>query len=461
MNTDKLNSLALIHLVTALAFLLIAMALGVVGRLAISDASLLSPTVFYQIITAHPLVMVTGWGTMLLVGVMVYISPIIASRPLHSFKLANWVYWLLVIGTILILVGGSTARYTAFPPLRHSLLTMLGLVLCLVGVALHCFNIVKTLSGQKAGKRHPAVYYYIAGAVLGFLYLAIAGVAQLIPSLSGGFGQQVWLDPLISKYAIWFGLHSYVNQMINVVVLGTLYVAIPLLVGKEIYSAKGAVWALGLYLIINVLAFPHHMLMDPIPLWQKVFAQYFTWMLAITTVLSVYNLLKTSFGGKPWGIAMKFIVAGILGYVIEGAIGIFHSTLVINVMAHNTQAIIGYVHAVFLLYITNCGIGALYALVPMIRGVSLYSEKLGSIHFWTTQTGMLGMVAVLLIAGYLGMPRNIINFDPAFAPWMNLAAAFAVAIFAAQLVFAYNLLMTLVARPMPTVKAEATSTGHA
>jgi heme/copper-type cytochrome/quinol oxidase subunit 1 len=195
-NVDNGNQLVLTYLITSVAFFLIAALLGVFGRLAIAEPSLMSPQLFYQIITAHPLVMATGWGTLLLMGICIFLIPLLTGRPLYSWRLARITYWCMTVGALLILLGGSTARYTALPPLQHTLGTVLGLVVCLVGVVLYCVNVVKSIVGAPGGERHPSLYYFAAGAILGLVYLTIAGVTQAIPTIFSTFGHPVRCHPL-------------------------------------------------------------------------------------------------------------------------------------------------------------------------------------------------------------------------------------------------------------------------
>ncbi len=451
---------------TAIMFFIIGTFLGFLGRWAVSNPGMMENITFYRIVTHHPYILVTGWTTMLFMALTNYLTPLVTRRPMFSETAAEVAYWLTTIGTFLLVLGvipgfnGSYARYSALPPLYHPFFpTMLGLCICLVAVFVYGTNVLKTFMSIPEGEhKHTATWYFTMGAILGILFLTMAGVPFLLQSLVGLLSAEgdiaYSLDPLISKHLIWWGLHSYVNQMINVTNLGMMYVIIPLLVGKAIYSEKGATWGLFLYLIVNNLAYFHHLLMDPILSWQKVLGQLFTWGLGLTTALSIYNLMKTAIGGEKWGLAMKFIIAGLIGFIVEGSIGIFHSTLVVQLFAHNTQAILGYVHAVLFSYITMCGIGALYALIPRIKGVPIYSKALGEIHFWGSNFMVAGMVIVLMVAGYSGMPRNVQEYDPVFSPHMQLATAFSFGLFVSQLIGAYNLFMTALAPATAAEKAK-------
>lgn len=455
-------------------FFLIGTFAGTLGRIAISTPGFMENISFYRIVTHHPLVLVVGWASFAVMGIVQYMMPKVSGKPIYSALTGRATMWLTVMSTILLIsamipgMNGSTARYSALPPLFHPFYpTMLSLCIALTAVIFYGGNILKTFLSLPEDKApHTCCWYFTMSAVLGTLFLGMAGVPLLLQSLVGLFqvdGQDyAWaLDPLVNKHLIWWGLHSYVNQMINIAVLGMLYVAIPMNVKKGIYSEKGATWGLFLYIIVNNVAYFHHLLMDPLPMWQKVAGQLFTWLLGLTTALSVYNLMKTASGGEKWGIPMKFIIGGLIGFIIEGSIGIFHSTLVVNLFAHNTQAILGYVHAVFYGYISMCLLGVIYTLIPAAKGVPIYSEKLGNIHFWATVFNLSGMVIVLMVAGYSGMPRNVQVIDPQWAPHMSLATAFAVGLFSATAIGVYNLVMTAVSSPEESRSTESAVAGAA
>ncbi len=433
------SGLILRSIVTALLFLLIGLSLGFIGRLQVSGHLPADLTLFYKLITAHPLVLFAGWSSLILMGIMYYVVPKLTGRPLWSEKVATVCYWLVTIASIGVIAGGSTARYTALFPLKHTMITMISLALVLVAIFLNFLQIMKTLSGYQ-GPKHPTLYYFSAAVIMGFFTLAIVGVAQLIPV----FFPRVWLDPVSAKHFIWLGLHTFANQWVNVSILGALYFAIPMATGRPIFSEKGAVFGLILYMVFNVVAYFHHLLMDPIPLWQKLFGQYFTWLLLVTSTLTIYNLVKTSMGGK-WNLPMSFYMVGLVSLAIEGLIGAFHGTIVINQLVHNTQAITGYVHIVLFLYVTVCGMGLVYQFLPEITGRELFSERLGQVHLWLTTIGGYGMSLSLLIAGYLNpaMPRVVLKYDPIFQPLMNSASAFSAVLVLGQVIFAYNMYRTL------------------
>ncbi len=435
-------------------FFLVGTFAGMLGRIAVSTPGFMENVTFYRIVTHHPLVLVVGWASLAVMAIVHFSMPLVSGKEIYSGITGKATMWLTIMSAAMLVMAmipglnGSTARYSALPPLFHPFFpTMLSLCIALTAVIFYGGNILKTFLSLPEDKTpHTSCWYFTMSAVLGTLFLGMAGVPLLLQSLAGlyqtdGLDYAWALDPLVNKHLIWWGLHSYVNQMINIAVLGMLYVAIPLNVKKGIYSEKGATWGLFLYIIVNNMAYFHHLLMDPLPMWQKVVGQVATWFLGLTTALSVYNLMKTASGGEKWGVPMKFIVAGLIGFVIEGSIGIFHSTLPVNIFAHNTQAILGYVHAVFYGYISMCLIGVLYTIVVHIKG-SLYSEKLGNIHFWSTIFNLTGMVVVLLVAGYSGMPRNVQVIDPYYQPHMALATAFAVGLFASSAVGVYNLYMS-------------------
>jgi cytochrome c oxidase subunit 1 len=86
---------------------------------------------------------------------------------------------------------------------------------------------------------------------------------------------------------------------------------------------------------------------------------------------------------------------------------------------------------------------AVYFLFPILtNGAQMWSEKLANVHFWCHLVGGVGMGAAMGMAGLQGMMRRQYS-QPAFEPYMILAAIAGSLLAVALICFLLNIAMTL------------------
>lgn len=181
-------------------------------------------------------------------GLLYYIVPLIAGRPIHNHRLAITHFWALVL--LLVWAGPHRLHYTAIPEWISSMGMLVGMML-LMPMWGGLVNGWKTLRGGVATFKTSVVYRFLLVALLfyGFstvesFLLSIRSVNRLahysdwtIAHLHSGLmgwnamlaiGMTYWLLPRICRTPLWShriaGLHFWV------MLLGTLLTVIPLYV---------------------------------------------------------------------------------------------------------------------------------------------------------------------------------------------------------------------------------------
>ncbi len=95
-------------------------------------------------------------------------------------------------------------------------------------------------------------------------------------------------------------------------------------------------------------------------------------------------------------LTVRFFLCAIFYFLLAVTMGVAIAIGVISqsgtVSAHAHLALIGWVSITI--------IGAMYQLVPTIRGTELFSEKLANIQFWTINIGTIGLFLGLLIRNF-------------------------------------------------------------
>ena len=264
----------------------------------------------------------------------------------------------------------------------------------------------------------------LAGAsllLLAFGFYALAGIA-INPLI---------IDPLVYKNIYWWGLDMIADGDVLIWTAGTLYLLAPLLTGQKLYGESTVRYVILADLLVSMGVWSHHLLSDtPQPLFMRLISgQFITWGEFFTMGLTFFVALMTLWRGRPvkMSMPMKFMLAGILGFMLGGAAGLLQANVAFNVILHNTQWVPGFhVHEIILTGLGSIIFAVIYALLPMLTGKELKSKFLSDVHFYFWVIGGIGMAFSMGMAWSEGMLRRTLypGVDIYF-PYMNAAFLFA------------------------------------
>jgi len=207
--------------------------------------------------------------------------------------------------------------------------------------------------------------------------------------------------------------------------------------------------ALFLEMVVSWTVWSHHLMSDQ---GQSNFLKVFSGEMVtafelITQGIAVFIVLTTLWRAKPLKMTneLKFLLGGILGFMLAVPAGIIQADLGMNRVLHNTQWIIGnHVHVAILVGLTMTLYSAIYVLFPILtNGVKLYSQKLANAHFWLHLVGGIGMGAFMGMAGLDGMLRRTIYYNGEYNTYMILAAICGAMMMLAFILFLYNIIMSI------------------
>ena len=88
----------------------------------------------------------------------------------------------------------------------------------------------------------------------------------------------------------------------------------------------------------------------------------------------------------------------------------------------------------------------IYYWFPKMTG-RMYNERLGKLHFWLTFIGFNLTFFPMHWLGLQGMPRRVADYAPQFADWNMFISIASFALGASTIVFLYNMIIELGARP--------------
>ncbi len=456
-------------------------------------------THFFSIMTVHPMVGIFGSSYMIVFGAFLFLTPYLMEKPIYSLKMANWSWITIGSGTLVMWLAGFlfsyAPLYTLYWPLPADMqqfsaiggiVYIVGVVGIMIGTFLYTYNIFKTIVYTPQGwEKQPSVELLksalgltaianffkkretkhlvplpIAAIARGTIDVGLnaivimsAGVLILIYFVGSGLMglslDHTWVDALLYKNIFWWGLDLVADGLVLVFVAGTWYLLAMIISGKDLYMQNIARAALFLEMVVSWTVWSHHLMSDQgqSNFLKVLSGEVVTAFELITQGIAVFIVLTTLYKAKPLKMTneLKFLLGGILGFMLAVPAGIIQADLGMNRVLHNTQWIIGnHVHVAILVGLTMTLYSAIYVLFPILtNGVKLYSQKLANLHFWLHLVGGIGMGAFMGMAGLDGMLRRTIYYNGEYNTYMVLAALCGAMMMAAFVIFLYNIIMSI------------------
>jgi cytochrome c oxidase cbb3-type subunit 1 len=216
----------------------------------------------------------------------------------------------------------------------------------------------------------------------------------------------------------------------------------------------------------------HHMLHGPISQWLQTTSIVFSMWLFIpvwTVVTNIFATLEKEWSKYTQSPAIRFIIMGNLFYLLTCVQGPLMSLRNVAEITSKTDWVIGHAHISLYATFTFFAFAGFYQAVPVITGRPLWSERLAEWHFNLNLLGSLPFVLSLWIGGfwqgmlwatwadgtsYAEFHNNLANLSfldtvAAMRPFWILRAVGGVIVLFANILFAVNMLNTIVLKPVP------------
>jgi cbb3-type cytochrome oxidase subunit 1 len=195
----------------------------------------------------------------------------------------------------------------------------------------------------------------------------------------------------------------------------------------------------------------HHVLQSPIPNWLKTVSVVDSVAMIIPVSIVVLNLWMTArnFGGRIWNDpGARLVMGGVVWYIVTCIQGPLQSLPYLQRVTHFNNWTVGHAHIAMLGFGGYIALGAMWHIVPLVTGRSVYSEKLVNLQFGLITFGLTGFFLVLTMAGLTQgnawhNGETVYRVLPEIAPYMVMRAALGIFILTGSLVGLYNLLMTV------------------
>ncbi len=377
-------------LISATFWLLVGTATGLLAALQLvwPDAVTSSWLSFGRLRPIHTNTVFWGWGSMVLVGLALYIVPRTSRTPLWSPALARTALWLwhaAVLAGLITLAAGITRGPQEYREWVWPVAVLFGAGLVANGV-----NLYQTV----ARRRIPEIYisnWYILGA---FCWLTILFVTGYLPFYQRGLGNIV-----IQGYY----MHTAVGMWFTMLSLGVAYYLIPRLLSKPIYSYALGVLGFWTNMIFYTLIGAHHFIFSPVPWWLQTTAILFSVGMMVPVWTGSGNLLLTfngSWSAVRRSYALPFLLVGVCFYGLASMQGTLEAFRSANVYWHFTNFTVGHSHLAMYGFVTMVAWGAVYGLLPRLTGAEPNVVSVG-VHFWLAFVGLSIYVVSISAAGIL------------------------------------------------------------
>jgi len=462
------------------------------------------PEHYFSIMTVHPIVGIFGSTYQLVFGAFMFLVPFLTKKPLYSVKLANYVWILITVGTILAWLAAFfwqyAPLYTLYWPLPADTeqFHVMGGIVFIIGVALIMFgtfgfiyniyatvfakvgvhkdkttkellisgfgidgmlNLINKLRGKPPYTKEPAlalpVVAIFRGTVDTFLdaiVILTAGILVLVFLLAdlGGLNWDVGaIDALLYKNYFWWGLDLVADGLVLIYVAGSWYLLATLITGQKLFMENVARAALMLELLVSWMVWSHHLLADQgqPEMMKLISGEMVTAFELLTQGLALFITLVTLWKARPLKMTMelKYLLGGLVGFGLAVPAAIIQADMGMNRILHNTQWIImAHVHIALIVGLYMTLYSAVYVLWPIVtNGTKMFSSKMSNIHFWLYLIGGIGMGAFGGMAGLDGMLRRHLYVDGEFNTLMILAAISGSMVLIAWVVFLLNIVLSV------------------
>ncbi|MEV4935559.1 cytochrome c oxidase subunit I [Sphingobium sp. LSP13-1-1.1] len=485
--------IAIQYSVTAISIGLVALVLSALMRLQLGFPGAfpaIQPDNYLQFVSMHGMIMVVYLLTALLLGGFGnYLIPLMIGARDMVFPFVNMLsYWLYLLSVIVLVAGffvpgGPTgAGWTLYPPQAISEGTpghQWGIVTMLVSLAIFVaaftmggLNYVTTVlqartRGMTLMRMPLSVWGIFTASVMGLLafpalfvaavmmlFDRLAGTSFFMPAMqsAGMITSTQGGSPLLFQHLFWFFGHPEV-YIVALPAFGIVSDLISVHARRNIFGYRMMVWAIVVIGALSFLVWAHHMYVSGMNPYFGFFFATSTLIIAIPTAIKVYNWMLTLWRGNiHMRVPMLFAIAFIFTFIHGGLSGLFLGNVSVDVPLSDTFFVVAHFHMVMGVSPVLVIFGAIYHWYPKITG-RMWNETLGKLHFWITFLGVYAIFLPMHYLGILGVPRRYYALGRAdFIPpsvhlanqWISIAA---LAVFAAQSLFFFNMIWSLFRGP--------------
>jgi cytochrome c oxidase cbb3-type subunit 1 len=353
---------------------------------------------------AHVNTMLYGWASMVGIGTAIWLMARLCRTTLrHPLLLvAGAGFWNLgvIVGLLAIYAGESTGhQWLEFPPYAAVILFVAYTMIVSWAVLMFRF------------RREGHIYitqWYLLGAFLWFPWLFGATYIML---------HVVPLQGVMQAAVTWWYANNFIFLWLGSIALGTVYYMIPKVIGRPVYSYHLAAIGFWTYALFASWTGMQRLVDGPFPAWMitaSIAASIFMMIPVVTVGLNHHMTMQGSFGLLRYSPTLRFTVFGAISFTVFCVVGMIMSLRSMAGYVQFTEAHVAYSHLGLYAFFTMVMFGSMYYIVPRLVGREWRYASLIKLHFWACAYGVMLMVLVLLVGGFV-QGKNLSDPTMSFA----------------------------------------------
>ncbi|MEM0136224.1 MAG: cbb3-type cytochrome c oxidase subunit I, partial [Thermoplasmatales archaeon] len=432
------------------------------------NPSFLTPVQYNILLTAHGTLMLYGWAVGGILGLSYYLLPTSIKLKKDSLgTVSSIMYWMFLIGSMLLIFSKSTATWYFYYPLVDQLTAagggsfsfggLIGILLILTATITSCIIFLKMIFFDRDKSIRLSALPLFAWSVVSTSFLIISSAP--VSMIADGFLIYDLVNPIFFQgssgtalgYAImfWFWGHPIVYVAV-IPAFGLIYELLPRFTGTKIYSYRTGVFSLLLLMVLSGTVWGHHLFNSGLgTIWDLIFSTT-SFIVAIPSAMSVFNWIATMWVGRvKMTVPVLFIINAIIDFIIGGVTGVMLGDVGVNQLIHGTYAVTAHFHFILLGLTTGMAFATFYVIFPTLTGGRKYNVPMAKVHFYLTSIGTWVMSGFWLVGGFAGMPRRVAGYFGIFQTYQDAAAIGGVILGVGFLIFLINFLYSAY-RPVET-----------
>jgi len=381
-----------------LVVFIIQVSFGVLLSAQTIDPSLLAGVLNFNVARAEHLNLGIIWILAGFIGTILFIGPLLSDRELAAPWLIKFLFMALIavtlwnVGTQFLAQSGVAGWWLGQPWFHEGLEYLeagrIADIVIFAGFAILTYVVLRTFPpARKWNEIHWG--------------LALGVTAQTLVWIFGLF----FIERLdLQEYFRWYVVHYWVEgvwEVIHICLVGFLLV---LMFKANIKAVGYAVfWGVSLVWLSGLIGNAHHYFWIGTPEFWQFWGSLFSALEPLPLIFCFWHVyLDAHQDRKPLVNAPAFYF--ILGSVVleqvgAGILGFSMTFALTNVWSHGTWITPAHAHLALFGTFGMLGLGAAYYIIPALRNLDSYDQRMGKLAFWLVFTGMLGIAFAFAIGG--------------------------------------------------------------
>jgi cytochrome c oxidase cbb3-type subunit 1 len=376
---------------------------------------------------------VYGWGSLVGMGVAIWILARMAQTPLLTglLPLFAGVSWNagLFFGVWGVLGGGSMGReWLEFPPYAAFSIFIAQLTIAVWAIGLCLFRSHRKLYVSQ---------YYLLGAFIWFPWFY--ATANGLLNIAGASG--------VAQPAIqWWYFGCLFGLWLTPLWLAAAFYFIPLVLGRPLYSERLAL--LGFWILAGLAGWTgvSQMIGGPLPAWMittSIVAKVLLVVPVLAVAANLHLTMRSQFERIKSNLALRFLMTGAMLYGLSGIWDAINALRTVDQITQFTLAMPARTYLTLFGFVSFVSFGAVYFVVPRLLGRSWRFTALVRWHFWLNIAGLGFLVFDVTIAGVI---QGLGLMDPkvSFPAILDLISPFVIGQIVAAVVIVIGNIVSLV-----------------